>query len=107
MMDLEYSDPEQTVRCLSLCAAVLQQTIQEIRGQATTNESGKIGEEFKKRRMFASIRYVRANDTHYFSYLWVCDWLNVDPDFIREAIKDGSILRWQPNSIGVFYLRPI
>lgn len=55
-----------------------------------------------------AIEWVMSSSIQPYSYLWICDMISATPQYLRDAIKDGSVLAWKAkvhNGLSIYRLR--
>lgn len=97
-MDLADSLSMTDAGCLSLLVAVMQNAIEEVRGEAVIG--GNDVPAYRKALQKKARRYILSENIAPFSFLWICEQLNIDTHFIRDAVIDGSIKEWQKQKVG-------
>lgn len=94
--DMESSCPEQIARCQALCAAMLINVIMDLRGEGVTNKSGEEGRNKRMSLRREARAFVMDDSTERFSFLWLCEQLDVDvAKFIREEVEGRCTSKWQ------------
>lgn len=72
----------------------MQQVIWDLRGQGVTNNNDE--QNHIKRQAFW---FMNSPSHEPYSFLWLCNILDVDPEYISRSFKDGSMMSWEPISI--------
>ena len=67
-----------------LVIAVLQRAVEDARGDLKG-----LGVKDRQKVQQSALGWIRRNTNRCFSFLWVCDALELDPEWIRRRIKDG------------------
>lgn len=100
MMDLEGLFQDDIVQCMRLVSAVLTRTIKDLQAKTggCLGGSKDIDRYLELNRLRAE-EYIFSDEVHEFSFLFICDILDVDPKAIRRACLDRSILDWQVSTM--------
>lgn len=88
---------------MCLMVAVLQAMIEDIKGECAFRWGSEYKEARERNLRTAAKQYLHSPSVTPFSFLWICDQLDIDPSYIRGAERDGSMLNWvrvKPNDGG-------
>lgn len=77
------------VRCLRIVVATMTRMIKDLQGRG----SGFLPRDKINAEEF--IFEVPGERKEPWSFMWLCEILNVDPEYIRESYRNGSLLQWK------------
>lgn len=75
---------------------MIQCVIKDLRGEGVTNSNNPLESKLAKSKLQIDAEEFILDDTMAeFSYLYLCDCLSVDPEYIIDAHLDGTIKDWK------------
>ena len=104
MTAMEFYSEENAAPSRILIVAAIQNVLDDVRGEALVNNPHNSGNKKDRERLQSAARYFILRPTSEYSpepwsFQWMCEQLDVDFEWIAEAVRTGSIFLWERQSM--------